>query len=153
MQDALITPFTSFVAHISAAVMKLWDSDISSAGKIIWHDGSGFAISVEAGCNGVEAGIVLTAATIAFPSAWKQRLLGIVSGIITIQTLNLIRIITLFYLGQWNKSAFEWAHLYLWQALIMFDVLIVFLFWLTWVSATSPFQAVSEPVGRHDRNQ
>ena len=28
-------------------------------------------------------------------------------------------IISLFYLGQWRMDAFEFAHLYLWQALIM----------------------------------
>ena len=40
-------------------------------------------------------------------------------------------IISLFYLGQWNMTAFvQWAHLYIWQALIMLDVLIV---WLIWV--------------------
>ena len=38
--------------------------------------------------------------------------------------------ISLFYLGQWNLDVFEWAHLYVWQALIMLDVLIV---WLVWV--------------------
>jgi hypothetical protein len=37
---------------------------------------------------------------------------------------------SLFYLGQWNANAFQWAHLYLWQALIMLDVLIV---WLVWI--------------------
>jgi exosortase/archaeosortase family protein len=44
--------------------------------------------------------------------------------------LNIVRIISLFYLGQWNYDVFEWAHLYVWQALIMLDVLIV---WLLWV--------------------
>lgn len=38
--------------------------------------------------------------------------------------------ISLFYLGQWNMTTFEWAYLYLWQALIMLDVFIVFLLWL-----------------------
>jgi exosortase/archaeosortase family protein len=47
-----------------------------------------------------------------------------------VQGLNVVRIISLFYLGQWNMTAFEWAHLYIWQALIMLDVLIV---WLIWV--------------------
>ena len=39
-----------------------------------------------------------------------------------------------FYLGQWNETAFEWAHLYIWQALIMLDVFVVFLFWVRWLS-------------------
>jgi exosortase/archaeosortase family protein len=47
-----------------------------------------------------------------------------------VQGLNVVRVISLFYLGQWNREVFEWAHLYVWQALIMLDVLIV---WLLWV--------------------
>jgi hypothetical protein len=41
-------------------------------------------------------------------------------------------IISLFYLGQWRMDVFEFAHLYLWQALIMLDVLVV---WLIWIRA------------------
>jgi len=44
--------------------------------------------------------------------------------------LNLVRIISLYYLGQWNYTAFEWFHLYLWQALIILDALVVWLIWL-----------------------
>ena len=63
-----------------------------------------------------------------------DKLVGITVGMLTVQLLNLARIISLFYLGQWNKTVFEWAHLYLWQALIMLDVLFVFLLWLRWLS-------------------
>ena len=48
---------------------------------------------------------------------------GIVAGLAAVQALNVVRVVSLFYLGQWDTSAFEWAHLYLWQALIMLDVL------------------------------
>ena len=51
-------------------------------------------------------------------------------GFFAIQGLNLVRIISLFYLGQWNQVAFEWFHLYLWQALIIMDALVVWLIWL-----------------------
>ena len=87
-------------------------------------------MSIEAGCNGVEATIVLIAAMLAFPSPWKHKLAGLAAGIVAVQGLNVIRVISLFYLGQWNREVFEWAHLYVWQALIMLDVLIV---WLVWV--------------------
>ena len=93
---------------------------------------NGFAVSIEAGCNGVEATIVLVAAILAFPAPWKRKLAGLVIGIIAVQALNIVRVISLFYLGQWNFNIFEWAHLYVWQALIMLDVLVV---WLLWVRA------------------
>ncbi|WP_367113325.1 hypothetical protein [Zoogloea sp.] len=44
--------------------------------------------------------------------------------------MNVLRVISLFYLARWDKDFFEFAHLYLWQALIMLDVLIV---WLVWI--------------------
>jgi exosortase H (IPTLxxWG-CTERM-specific) len=58
--------------------------------------------------------------------------LGIGAGILAVQALNVVRVVSLFYLGQWNTRAFEWAHLYLWQALIMLDVLVV---WMVWIRA------------------
>jgi exosortase H (IPTLxxWG-CTERM-specific) len=103
---------------------------------------SSFAVSIEAGCNGVEATLVLLAAMLAFPASWSRKALGLVAGIAAVQGLNIIRVISLFYLGQWNREVFEWAHLYVWQALIMLDVLIV---WLLWVR-TLPRDGDEPPV-------
>ena len=91
---------------------------------------NGFAVSIEAGCNGVEATLVLLAAMLAFPAPWRHKVVGLVIGVVAVQLLNILRVISLFYLGQWNYDVFEWAHLYVWQALIMLDVLVV---WLIWV--------------------
>jgi exosortase/archaeosortase family protein len=56
-------------------------------------------------------------------------------GILAVQGVNILRVISLFYLVQWNTAAFEFAHLYLWQALIMLDVLVVWLLWARFLSA------------------
>lgn len=136
IQTGFVIPFTTAIAHTSGWLMQVFDTQVQTQGKIIWDSHTGFGISIEAGCNGVEAGIVLIAAMLAFPATWLQKLIGITIGLVTIQALNLIRIITLFYIGQWNKTVFEWAHLYIWQALIMLDVLFVMLLWLQWLSNT-----------------
>jgi len=133
VQQAIVVPFTEAIAAISAWSVKLFDSDVISQGIVLRDTESGFAVAIQAGCNGVEATIVLVAAMLAFPSPWKMKLLGIGIGFVAIQAMNLVRIITLFYLGQWNQTAFEWAHLYIWQALIMLDVLVVFLIWLRYL--------------------
>jgi exosortase H (IPTLxxWG-CTERM-specific) len=77
--------------------------------------------------------IILIAAMVVFPATWLQRLKGLVWGILAIQVLNIVRIISLFYLGLWNEVWFEWAHLYVWQVLIMLDALIVFLLWVRYL--------------------
>ncbi len=137
VQQALVIPFTEGVARVSSWMVTLFDKDVIAQGIVIRDISSGFAVSIEAGCNGVEAMIVLFAAMVAFPAPWKHRLAGLGIGFAAIQAMNLLRIITLFYLGQWNETAFRWAHLYIWQALIMLDVLLVFLIWLRYLPARS----------------
>lgn len=132
-QRLVIVPFTEGVARASAWLIKLIDVDVVSHGKVIHDLQNNFAVAIEAGCNGVEATIVLVAALIAFPAPWRSRLWGMLIGFLAIQGLNLLRIISLFYIGQWNMKVFEWAHLYIWQALIMLDVLIIFLVWLRYL--------------------
>src|SRR6266542_2219788 len=129
-QQWFVEPWTGTLAHISATLVTGFDSGVTATGKVLRSTTNGFAVSIEAGCNGVEATIVLIAAMLAFPSPWKHKLAGLAAGIVAVQGLNVIRVISLFYLGQWNREVFEWAHLYVWQALIMLDVLIV---WLIWV--------------------
>ena len=66
----------------------------------------------------------------------------LVTGFIAaIQLLNLVRIVSLFYLGQWDRQWFEWAHLYLWQALIMLDAVVVWLLWIRAVPAPAAARA------------
>jgi len=69
---------------------------------------------------------------------WYAKLAGITLGFLAIQTLNLVRIISLYYLHQWNQVWFEWFHLYLWQALIVLDALVFWLIWLRWLPRVRP---------------
>jgi exosortase H (IPTLxxWG-CTERM-specific) len=130
VQEHVIVPFTTWLARLSAVLIMPFDANVITYGKVIEHTTRNFAVSIEAGCNGVEAAIVLIAAVVAFPARWGHRLAAILLGFLAIQVMNVARIISLFYLGQWNYDVFLWAHLYLWPVLIMLDVLIVFLLYL-----------------------
>ncbi len=141
VQEHVITPFTSLLAHLSAVLILPFDNSVIAYGKVLQFKDSGFAVSIEAGCNGVEATIVLIAAICAFPASWPARLIAISLGFLAIQVLNIVRIISLFYLGNWNLEYFSWIHLYLWPALIMLDVLVVFIVYLRYLSKqTQPLE-------------
>ena len=144
VQEHVIAPFTGMLARLSAAIILPFDSSAVAYGKILQFRDTGFAVSIEAGCNGIEATIVLIAAVIAYPASWRAKFLAIALGFLAIQVMNLARIISLFYLGNWNMEIFSWIHLYLWPALIMLDVLIVFIVYLRYLSAhQQPLEATS----------
>ena len=133
VQEAVIQPFTGLLAALSTALILPFDDTVIAQGRILRDAATGFAVSIEAGCNGVEAAIVLIAGILAFPASPRHKLVAILAGFFFVQALNVVRIISLFYLGQWNYTVFEWFHLYLWPVLIMLDVLIVFAIYLQWL--------------------
>jgi exosortase H (IPTLxxWG-CTERM-specific) len=129
-QQSFVAPWTTALAAMCAWLVTVFDPGVVATGNVLRSTVSGFAVSIEAGCNGVEATLVLVAAMLAYPARWQRKLGGLAAGVVAVQGLNIVRVISLFYLGQWNLQVFEWAHFYVWQALIMLDVLIV---WLVWV--------------------
>ena len=133
VQDHVIVPFTSSLAHVSVGIMRLFDSRVIANGDEIVDALRGGGIKIVAGCNGVEAVLILISAVLAFPAPWKHKFVGIGLGFLAIQALNLVRIISLYYLQRWNYVWFEWFHLYLWQALIILDALVFWLIWLRWL--------------------
>lgn len=142
VQQGFVLPFTQLLVLVSVALLAPFDAQVIASGIHLYDLSSGFAMSIEAGCNGIEASIVLLAAMLAFPASWRLRLGGILCGLLSVHALNIVRIVSLFYIGQWNLKLFDWAHLYVWQALIMLDVFVVFLVWLRYVlrsGAATPF--------------
>lgn len=134
IQQWIVVPWTTLLASASAHLVQTFDTHVISYGKVLQNARTGVGVSIEAGCNGIEACLILLAALAAYPARWQAKLTGIVIGFVAIQSVNLLRIITLFYLAGWSASAFEFAHLYLWQALIMLDVVVVWLVWMRWVA-------------------
>ena len=137
-QHWLVIPWTNTLATISADIVKLFDSQVLADGKVLQSLRNGFAVSIEAGCNGVEATIVLVAAMLAFPATWQRKFAGLAIGVVAVQGLNVIRVISLFYLGQWRQDVFDFAHQYVWQALIMLDVLVIWLLWVRTLARVPP---------------
>jgi exosortase H (IPTLxxWG-CTERM-specific) len=130
VQQHFVLPWTGLLASLCAKIVTAFDANAAATGKVLWNQVTGFGVSIEPGCNGIEACIVLFAAIVAFPTRWRYKLWGMAAGFAAVQLLNVVRVISLFYLGQWSDAAFRFAHEYLWQGLIMLDVLAVWLFWV-----------------------
>ncbi|MDO3388102.1 exosortase H [Gilvimarinus sp. SDUM040013] len=144
-QKYVVEPLTSGLAQASAFFIQLFGRELAVQGIVMVDRLTGFAVQIAAGCNGIEAMILLVAAIVAFPAPWRYRLVGLVFGLVSVQALNLVRIVSLFYLGIWHKPSFEWAHLYIWQALIMLDTLLVWMLWIRYIPKTRKPDGDSKP--------
>jgi exosortase H (IPTLxxWG-CTERM-specific) len=111
-----IASWTHGIAVVSGAMLNAVGQGVTVAGTIVTS--SFFSVSIQNGCNGLEATIFLIAAVLAFPATWRQRAAGAAIGFALIQLLNLMRVVTLFLLGRYKPELFEVAHLAIWQTII-----------------------------------
>ena len=131
VREHTVDPFNIGIAHTAGALIGSFGGDVSASRNLVMIPG--FAVRILEPCNAVEATLVLCAAMLAFPTAWRYRLKGALLGVLTIHSLNMIRVISLVYLGAYDRSLFDWAHQYMWEVLIILDILIVFLLWVWWM--------------------
>jgi exosortase H (IPTLxxWG-CTERM-specific) len=132
-------PVQSADAELSRLLVKASQQIIQVCGGHATRDAAilrapnGFAIEMRDGCNAVNVTILLWSAMLAFPASFKMRAAGLAAGTALIQAANIVRFISLFYLGQYSRPWFDFAHAYLWESLLVLDTLVVF--WI-WVSRT-----------------
>ena len=131
--EPAIRSFTRGLVTISAVLIRLCGGNAVALGDLLENPVSHYAIQMAYGCNGAHVTILLWAAVLAFPASWMQKAKGLAAGTAAIHVVNLVRFISLFYIGQMNRAWFDFAHLYLWESLMMLDTLVVFWTWAYFV--------------------
>jgi exosortase H (IPTLxxWG-CTERM-specific) len=145
MKQATVT-FSRALVSASASLITVFGGTAKvegETGTILRHPSHGLAVEMKDGCNGVNVTILLWSAVLAFPASWIHKAKGLLLGGVAIQSINILRFISLFYLLQYNRPLFDFAHDYLWESLVMLDALVVFWLWVHQVFRSYPIQSVS----------
>jgi exosortase H (IPTLxxWG-CTERM-specific) len=126
---ACVAAFTQSLVTVSGSLIHAFGGSAVITGSVLMSPANGFGVRVENGCNAINVTILLWAAILTYPAGWTERVKGLAAGTLALHALNLVRIITLYYLGQHNRAWFDFAHYYLWESLIVLDTLAIFWFW------------------------
>jgi archaeosortase B (VPXXXP-CTERM-specific) len=92
-----------------------------------------FPVAIIDECTGVYEAVLLSAALLAFPTAWSRTALGLLIGLPLIYAMNLLRIVGLLFVGRYFSRLFEFMHVYFWQVTMIAMVASVWLGWVLWV--------------------
>ena len=91
---------------------------------------STFAYQIVAECTAIGPVILFAGAVFAYPATFKSKLLGIGVGLVLLTGLNLVRLVSLFYIGVVFPEYLPMAHFLVWQAVIIISAIVVWLFWV-----------------------
>jgi len=126
--DHLLYSYLSANAWLANSVLRLFGADSAVSGVTI-HSVA-FTMNVRRGCDAIEPAWFFCAAVIAFPSPWASKISGLAAGSAIILTLNLARLVSLYWLGANFPRVFAAAHLEIWPVLFILVAGLLFLGWI-----------------------
>jgi exosortase H (IPTLxxWG-CTERM-specific) len=103
------------------------------------YPGASFSLQVVDSCNALDFTWLLYAAILAYPCGWRDKLIAILLGFISVQLINIIRLISLFQIGIWYPQYFDLIHEYFWPLVLSLYVITWFLLWLWWLQRADNF--------------
>ncbi len=128
LYNHIFFPINKLFAFEASKVLSLIGIPATSSSESISN--GVFSISVKQGCDSIEALAIFVCGVLAFPSAMKVKLLGLLYGSLIILCMNLIRLVHLFWIGLYHHDLFDLFHLEIWQG---FFIILSIVLWILWV--------------------
>ncbi len=117
-------------ARLSGMIANLLGSAVTVDGSTITS--VDFAVEVRRGCDAIQPAAIFLSGVLSFPANMKARLIGALTGTIFIFCINIVRIVSLFYIGVHYPDLFELMHVEVWQVGFIFLALLLWIVWLRW---------------------
>lgn len=113
--------------HLIAALISFQKTLVSWYGTPTTN-----SLVVTSSCSGADVMALCLGVTLAYPVAWKRRIVGAIGGVLLVLVLNAIRIATLYSVAD-NISRLNLLHLYVWPGILSIAT-IAYVF--TWIRAS-----------------
>jgi archaeosortase B (VPXXXP-CTERM-specific) len=123
-----VEAITTATAVIGTGILSLVTDEASRSGSLMQLGTFGVLIIEE--CTGIFEMLIFMAAVLAYPTGWRDKLLGFALGIPLLYLFNLARIIVLLWIGRFHNELFEFMHIYFWQATLILMITSVWLLWI-----------------------
>jgi archaeosortase B (VPXXXP-CTERM-specific) len=123
-----VEAITAATAMIGTGLLSLVTEEATRSGSLMQLGTFGVLIIEE--CTGIFEMLIFMAAVLAYPTSWRDKLLGFAMGIPLLYLFNLARIIVLLWVGRYHNELFEFMHIYFWQATLILMITSVWLLWI-----------------------
>lgn len=119
-------------ARITGSIIRGLGYEATVAGSSIRS--SQFSIVIARGCDALEPVALFVSAVFASPFPFSGRIIGVLIGTIVLVLINLVRVVSLVFVGIYFPTWLDLMHEQVWQALF---ILLAIVSWATWVSWAS----------------
>jgi len=123
-------------AQIAALILSVLGETVTVDGISLYSPLLNMQIVSE--CTAITPTMIFGSAVLAFPSSISVKVKGILFGIVALYLINLVRVVSLYYIGVHAHDYMEFAHIVVWQSAI---VLVAIGLWALWAAKYSELRS------------
>lgn len=127
------------IASTTAGILNLLGHDATTYGTSIRS--SQFSVKIVRGCDALEPVAAFVAAVFASPVAFRLMVPGVLVGVVSLLTINLLRIVSLYFIGIHFRAAFDMMHYEFWQAVFIVLAIAAWAIWVQWATRAGKSQS------------
>lgn len=148
ISERFFTSYLDAYARAAGSVLSVLEPRIVVSGNNIIGR---FSMSIIKSCDAMEANILFSAAVLAFPAPPWRKPIAVIAGLAALIAANLLRLCSLYYVGVYFPSSFEFMHVEVWPLLMMAAALLDFVASVRWMQGPvcGPPTSPSETAAGH----
>jgi exosortase H (IPTLxxWG-CTERM-specific) len=137
VETEALAGFLRFTARATGAILNLFGASVQVDGTLI--SSPDYAMRIVTECTGLVPMAIVVCAVLAYPGTAKQKAIGAALGIVALFVLNLVRTVSLFFIGgHFSSSFFNTAHFLIWQPVMILVAIVLWLFWVEKLVRVTP---------------
>ena len=119
--------YLAWAARVSGWLLQIIGQEVTVRGNTI--SCNGFAVQISSECDAVQLCAVLLSAIVSFQAPMRSKVVGMVLGVLWLEAVNFVRIVSLFLVGVARPNAFQTAHEMVWPMVLIAITLATWVFW------------------------
>ena len=125
--SAWVEVVAAWTASWTSVSLNLLGGSTTADGTVLYS--GDFAVNVVAECTAIGPLVLFIGAVAAYPSSARAKGLGVLLGLVVLTSVNLVRIMSLFWIGSVFPQYLNVAHLLVWQTAIIVLAIVLWLYW------------------------
>ncbi len=144
-------PYLALIARTTGGILSILGQDTAVVDTSVTSPE--FSMAIVRGCDAIEPTAAFVAAVLASPVSVWAKMPGILVGTMALVVINLVRLVSLFYVGVYFPKALDFMHFDVWQAAFIVLAICFWAIWVQWATRGPPAEGRSHKGYRGHRDE
>lgn len=132
IEGGVFEPYLGLIASTTGAIVNLFGYETTVVSTSV--SSPVFSMEIVRGCDAIEPSAAFASAVLASPVSLWSKMPGVLVGTLILLLVNVVRLVSLFFIGVHFPKALDVMHEDIWQAAFIVLAIVLWAIWVQWAT-------------------